>query len=236
MRLRRVLLSLLYWALGILGVLLVARWASAPDPLMAQEGQVTRARATGVVYGKERLGQIVEVPRDGLAAVQFWLLAHRRDSDGAVILRVTAPEDPDHPLALVTLPLRDLPEQPPVTFKLPPFDSIRTPALELTLEAPDLDRAHAVSVLGAGNFYGGGMLMVNGKPRPNEDLAFQLWGQPLHGDTLVPLTRMAMGRPWLFGQPLLYLTLLWLVLWAYGWLLVGVLHQALRYVRAPSAE
>jgi hypothetical protein len=218
--------ALLYWLLGIACAALLLRWAAQPGPLAPSDGQLTRQRASGLIYGEERLAQVVAVPRDGLAAVQFWMLVHRRDEPGNVVLRVAALDAPEMPLAIIAIPLRDMPAAPPVTFPLPPFDRATTPSLLLTLEAPELDRDHAPSVLGADNLYGSGLLMVNGRPRNSEDLAFQLLSRPLQGDRLLPLSRLASGRPGPFGWPPLYLLLpiavLWVGAWAVGWLVGAV--------------
>jgi hypothetical protein len=150
--------ALLYWLLGIACAALLLRWAAQPGPLAPSDGQLTRQRASGLIYGEERLAQVVAVPRDGLAAVQFWMLVHRRDEPGNVVLRVAALDAPEMPLAIIAIPLRDMPAAPPVTFPLPPFDRATTPSLLLTLEAPELDRDHAPSVLGADNLYGSGLI------------------------------------------------------------------------------
>jgi hypothetical protein len=229
---RALLFSLLYWALGALCALMAARWAEAHGPLVVEASQLVRARATGVIYGEQRLGQIVEVPRNGLAAARFWLLAHRRGG-GALVLHVAAPGDPARDLARVELPMSELPAQPPVTFALPTFDPARTPVLLLTLEAPELDRAQALSVLGADNFYGGGTLLVNDAPRPAEDLSFQLLSRRLQGDQLLPLTRLSLGRPGISGRPGLYVALLVLVAWACLWMLLVMLRWAWGALQKP---
>lgn len=222
----RIVAALLYWLLGVGVAVALVRWASVPAAMVPRDGQLTRARASGVIYGGERLAQVVAVPRDGLVAVQFWMLAHQRDSAGSVVLRVAALDTPDLPLAIIAIPLRDLPPQPPVTFPLPQFNPATTPSLLLTLEAPKLDRSHAPSVLGAGNLYGNGLLLVNGQPRSGEDLAFRLFSRSLQADQLLPLSRLALGRPGPFGWPPLYLllavALLWVGAWAIGWLVCVV--------------
>jgi hypothetical protein len=220
------LAALLYWLVGVACAVALLRWGMQPGPLVPSDGQLTRGRASGLIYGDERLSQVVAVPRDGLVAVQFWLLAYRRDAPGNVVLRVAALEAPDLPLAIIAIPLRDLPATPPVTFPLPALNAASTPALLLTLEAPTLNREHAPSVLGAGNLYGNGLLLVNGRPRIAEDLAFQLLSRPLQADQLLPISRLAAGKPGLFGWPQLYLllplALLWVGAWAIGWLVAAV--------------
>ena len=85
--------ALLYWLAGIVCAVLVLRWAAQPGPLTPSDGQLTRQRSSGLIYGEERLAQVVAVPRDGLAAVRFWMLAHRRDAPGNVVLRVDGEDE-----------------------------------------------------------------------------------------------------------------------------------------------
>lgn len=223
---KRYLASLIYWTLGLVGFVFAAAWARTPAALYAVGEQTERSHLAGVIYGDQRLSQIVEVPREGIAAVQFWLLAHQPSDNGSIVLRVSTPAAPDHDLAQVSLRLSDLPPQPPVSFRLPAFDRTSTPALLLTLEAPELDRAHAISVLGGGNRYGRGTLLVNEAPHVGEDLAFRLFALRTHGDTFLPLTRLASERPGIFGQTWLYVAVVWAVLWAYGWMMINVVRWA----------
>jgi hypothetical protein len=228
-RILAILAALLYWGLGVAGILTLLPWAMLPTAPFPTEGQTVLARASGLIYGEERIGQVVAVPRDGLVAIQFWLLAHRRDSSNLVILRVANPAAPEQPLARIGIPLRDLPANGPTTFPLPSFDQARTPILILILEAPDLDRDHAPAVLGADNLYGGGMLLANGAPRNGQDLAFQLFARKLQGDQLVPLSHLSSGRPTPFDQPELYLVGLWATAWVGVWALGQVLYAVVQH-------
>ena len=227
--------AVLYWGLGVACAAALLKWGMQPGELVPNDGQLTRVRASGLIYGDERLAQVVAVPREGLAAVQFWMLAHRRDAEGNVVLRVAALDAPEQPLAIIAIPLHDLPTQPPVTFPLPPFNRATTPSLLLTLEAPALDRDHAPAVLGAGNLYGSGLLLVNGQPRNGEDLAFRLFSRPIQADRLLPLSRLAGGRPGLFGWPPLYLLLMTGLLWVGAWAMSCLVTLVAREAALPQA-
>ena len=222
----RYLASLIYWTLGLVGLVFAAAWTRTPAVLYPVQEQTERSQLTGVIYGDQRLSQIVEVPREGIVAVQFWLLTHQPSDNGTIVLRVSTPAAPERDLAQVSLRTSNLPQLPPVSFRLPTFNRVSTPMLVLTLEAPDLDRAHAVSVLGSGNRYGRGTLLIDGAPRIGEDLAFRLFALRTYGDSLLPLTRLASERPGIFGQPWLYVAAMWAVLWAYGWVMINAVRWA----------
>lgn len=219
--------ALLYWIAALLSAALVGVWANVPLPLQTVAVQDQRVRAAALVYGDQSVSQVVAVPRSGLSAIAFWLLNHQRDAPGTITLRVTTPEQPADTLALVSLPFAALPTQQPVRFDLPTFTQAATPVLVFTLQSTDLDRAHALSVLGGDNTYGQGLMLVNGTMRPAEDLAFRAFVGERQGDTILPLSRMAQGRPGLFGQPAFYATIVWIGLWAYLWAALLLLRWAI---------
>lgn len=212
----RLLFITIYWILGCIGAGLAGNWANtelANYPIVTQS---ERVRSSGLIYGEQRLGQIIAVPREGMTAIQFWLLAHQRDS-GELILRITTPKQPDITLAEIHVPVADLPARPPVTFALPHLTASETPVILFTLEAPALDRAHAITVFGGDNTYGQGTMLINGSARPHEDLAFATLANSYQGDQLLPFSRIAQNRPGIFGQPGFYAVLLWLGIWTYLW-------------------
>ncbi len=212
----RLLFITLYWLIGCISASLAGNWANTEltnYPIVTQ-GQ--RVRSSGLIYGEQRLSQIIAVPQEGMTAVQFWLLAHQRRS-GEVILRITTPQQRTTTIAEVHIPLADLPLRPPVTFALPHLTAATTPVVLFTLEAPALDRAHAITVFGGDNSYGQGMLLINGSARPHEDLAFTTLANSYQGDQLFPFSRIAQNRPGIFGQPGLYAALLCVGVWTYLW-------------------
>jgi hypothetical protein len=179
-------------------------------------------------------GQTFVVERDELVAVQVLLFAGPTTRDDPVTLRLRYASSDLPDLAVVTHPLSALARQEmtvfafaPLTFVFPP--GVVTTTLRIDLEAPTLTPPDWVTVMAGPNTYSAGELFVDGMPKSGADLAFQPIYRQRWFDLVLPISRMAYGRPGLMGWPPFYAVL------AYGY--VVALWQALTRVwRAIDAR
>jgi hypothetical protein len=166
-----------------------------------------------LVYGRlnrdHTFGQTFVVERDTLVAVRVLLFAGPTNRDDLVALHLRYAESGPPDLVVVTLPLHALVRQEMTTFAIPPLmlDSppqVVTTTLRIDLEAPTLPPEDSITVMAGPNTYPDGQLLADGKARPMADLAFQPVYQRRWFDTLLPISRMAHGKPGLLGWPQLY--------------------------------
>jgi hypothetical protein len=174
-------------------------------------------------------GQTFIVERDELVALRILLFANptARDDTVTLYLRYAGTALPD--LAVVTLPVRALAQRDMTTFAIPPLrldfpPQVVTATLRLDLEAPTLPPGEWITVIAGPDTYRGGVLFVDGQARPAADLAFQSVYRRRWFDVIVPISRLAHGKPGPLGWPQLYA----LLAYAFGLALARALYQLWR--------
>ena len=177
-------------------------------------------------------GQTFAVERDDLVAIRVLLFANPTDRDDQVTLRLRFADGAMRELAVAQLPIRALAGRKMATFSIRPLTfnfpaHVLTARLRLDLEAPTLAPTEWITVIGGPDTYPEGTLFVNGVPRSSADLAFQPIYQRRWFDTLLPISRMAHGKPGILGRPQLYAVLAYL----YCVLLVSAILRLWRVVR-----
>jgi hypothetical protein len=163
----------------------------------------------GRLSREHTFGQTFVVERDDLVAVRVLLFASPTERDDPVTLHLRYADRALPDLAAVTLPLRDLARQELTTFALPPLTLIFPPQLVTTtlridLEAPTLAPTDWVTVMAGPDSYQRGALFQDGAPRPWADLAFEPVYRQRWFDRVLPISRMAYGKPGLLGWPQSY--------------------------------
>jgi hypothetical protein len=184
------------------------------------------ARATWLVAevsAERRFTQEFPVTRDRLVGVQLLLLRsglRPELNNELVTVRLHTATRPGPDLAVASLPLGALNTDQPTEFRFPPFSpTVPASALSTTLvvvvEAPTLP-ANSGLMLGAAsrNAYDG-VLRINDQRFARFDLALTPVYEPLIGDRLLPLSRMALGKPGVLGWPPFYLMLMFAYVWAF---------------------
>ncbi len=96
----------------------------------------------------------------------------------------------------------------PLTFDFP--TQLVTTTLRIDLEAPDLPPEAWITVMAGPDTYADGELFADGKARPAADLAFQPVYRSRWLDALLPISRVAHGKPGLLGWPQLYVLLVYI--------------------------
>jgi hypothetical protein len=139
-----------------------------------------------------------------LVAVRLLLFANPGDRDTPVTLRLQYTEGDRFTLAVVTLPVGMFDRSGWTTFAIPPQTLTLTTSLQLDVESPTLPSNDWITVMAGPNTYPHGELFVNGVPHPAADLAFQPIYRRRWIDWLLPISRMALGKPGLLGWPPLY--------------------------------
>ncbi|HEY3227693.1 MAG TPA: hypothetical protein VGJ87_00650 [Roseiflexaceae bacterium] len=205
-----------------------------------------------LVFGRlsreHSFGQTFVVERDDLVALRVFLLANPTDRGDPIMLRLRY-ADPGLPfdklanrrddsgaapdLAVAVLPMRALARGDYTTFAIPPLTlnfppGVVTTTLLLDLQAPTLAPLDWVTVMAGPDTYPGGELFAGGDPRPAVDLAFQPVYRRRWFDILLPISRMAHGKPGVLGWPQLYA----LLAYAYCIILVRVFAAVRRVVQA----
>lgn len=186
--------------------------------------QRERSWVADYLHGQRQVRQIVELPLTGLAGVRLWLPRPALPGAGRISLRLRSLEDGAE-LGRAQVAVAALDPARPTLFRIGPADGPAPPprrpvAAELILEAEQVDRASAVSVMAGPNRYGGGLLLRGGRQIPRADLAFEVLYDTRWFDRILPITRIAWGRPGVLGWPPLYALLAWLIVWGNGWLLL----------------
>jgi hypothetical protein len=205
-----------------------------------------------LVFGRlsreHSFGQTLVVERDDLVALRVFLLANPTDREDPVMLRLRY-ADPGLPfdklanrrddssaapdLAVAVLPMRALARGDYTTFAIPPLmlnspPGVVTTTLLFDLQAPTLAPSDWITVMAGPDTYPGGELFADGDPRPAFDLAFQPIYRRHWLDILLPISRMAHGKPGVLGWPQLYA----LLAYAYCVVLVRVFVAVWRVVQA----
>ncbi len=203
--------SLLLWiAVLIIGISSLTTDVSGPAP-------VERNWVLGKLDSTQSFGQTFRVDAAELVAVRVLLFAPAEPRNDLITLRLRYATTATPDLAVVSLPVRELARQGMTTFSLPTLrlraDPHAAPVqLQLTLEAPTLPPSAGVSVMAGPDTYAEGTLLANDVPRAFADLAFQPVYRQRWIDNLFPLSRLADGKPGVFGWPPLYP----LLAYAYG--------------------
>jgi hypothetical protein len=223
--------TLFYWLVVFIAMAFVSTLAGAEVSLRAVDSQDERIRASAYLYGEQKISQIVQVPRDGLMGLDIWLLSHKLPEEGELIVHLTQPDKVDLEIRQITIPFAEIPDQQPLHISFPEIAVTTAPVVKITLEAPILTRAQAFSVLGGDNNYSHGMLLLNDRPRPQEDLSFRLYSQNRVGDEFLPVSRFADERPGIFGQPGFYASIFWLCFATYIWALIAFVRWLLSQQR-----
>jgi hypothetical protein len=139
-----------------------------------------------------------------LVAVRLLLFANPGDRDTLVTLRLRYAEGDRSTLAVVILPVSMFDRGGWTTFEIPPLTLTMTSSLRLDVESPTLPSNDWITVMAGPDTYPHGELFVNGMPHPVADLAFQPVYRRRWIDWLLPISRMALGKPGLLGWPPLY--------------------------------
>lgn len=226
-RSRLVLLGLFLAGLG------VVFWLASAPTVRVGDAYREASEPAEALYDNHPIGQIIAPPLDQLVGLRLWL---RRPAAprGTLALHVRS-LDQGLDLALIELPVADLPAQGPTSFRLPerlaaPLQMNRRETLELMLTSQGVDSADPVMVAVGGNGYGYGLLVRAGREMPRADLVFETLYQARLLDRVVPITTIAYGRPGIFGAPQLYALLLYSVLA----LLLAFVTRVLRAAFAPE--
>jgi hypothetical protein len=187
------------------------------------------------VHREQRLTQSFVVEHDRLAGVQLSLYTSglQRDKvDEPVIVRLRTTLRPSPPLAEAQLPLGALNPRGPTAFFFEPMPfspvfpaDVLSTTLYLEVEAPTLAAGSGLMIAGTSNNYHDGVLRVGERRLTRYDMAFTPIYTPLLGDRLLPLSRLAMGKPGLLGWPPFYVLLLYLHLLALGVALRALLRR-----------
>lgn len=227
--------ALFYWLVVLISMAFVWMFAGVETSLQIADSQDQRVRASAYLYGEQKISQIVQVPRDGLVGLDMWLLSHKLPEEGELIVHITQPDKIDLEIRQIVLPFAELSDQQPIHIRFPEIAVTTAPVVKITFEAPSLTRAQAFSVFGGDNNYSHGMLLLNDRPRPQEDLSFRLYSQYLLADEFLPVSRFSSERPGIFGQPGFYAALFWLCLATYVWALQAFVRWLLT-LRAQFAK
>jgi hypothetical protein len=139
-----------------------------------------------------------------LIGVRVLLFANPGARDEPVTLRLRYAEGDLPELAVATLSLRELGRRDWTTFAIQPLALHLTATLRLDLEAPTLPSDDWITVMAGPDTYAGGELFAGSTSRPKIDLAFQPVYRRRWLDGVLPITRMALGKPGLLGWPPLY--------------------------------
>jgi hypothetical protein len=191
-----------------LGLLLVLVFSSLATD-RAGPAPTERNWVFGRLNRERSFGQTFVAPPGELVAVRVLLFAdpHGRDDPVTLRLRYADGDLPD--LALATLPLRRVGRSDWTTFEIPSLTLSLTAALRLDLAVPTLPATDWVTVMAGRDTYPDGTLLVDGRLRPMADLAFQPVYRHRWLDGLLPITRMAQGKPGALGWPPLYALLVY---------------------------
>ncbi len=177
-------------------------------------------------------GQTFMVEYDQLAAIRVLLFPPREPLDDLVTLRLHYPDDNLPDLAYVTLPVQSIASNGMTTFtfdpvRLQPVSDRSNLTLQFTIEAPTLAIGNGITVIGGPDTYAAGQLFINGKPDQGADLAFQPLYRMRWFDRILPISRMADGKPGMLGWPPFYA----LLVYAYGYILFRVIVRMWQTVR-----
>ncbi len=216
MRMRWLVWQVMPW-LGLAVVLLI----STRTTTVVGAGPAQRNLVLGKLDQQHSFGQVFVAEQLYLSGIRVLLVPPPGERDDLVTLRlgVVAAGLPD--LAVVSLPVHALARQGMTTFAFEPLHLRMTPhsvttTLQLTLEAPTLPPAYGITVIAGADSYAGGHLLVNGVARTQFDLAFQLLYQQRWLDQVLPISRLAEGRPGLLGWPPFYALLVYGYLYVLG--------------------
>jgi hypothetical protein len=149
-------------------------------------------------------GQTFVAQPGTLIALRVLLLANPSDRDDRVTLRLRYVDRDLPDLAVSSLPLRELSQRDWATFKLQPLTLNLTSSLRLDVEAPTLSQNDWITVIAGPDTYPDGEMLVDNLHRQSADLAFQPVYQRRWIDGLLPISRMAQGKPGVLGWPPLY--------------------------------
>jgi len=208
-RRRRILLGLLFVSLGLVIWLAVTPTVRVGDAFRAA------TQPAESLFDSHPVGQIITLPLDQLVGIRLWL-QHPASARGTLTLRVRS-LDQQRDITQIRVPVAGLPADGPTTFNLPvdklaPLQMHRRETLELMLTTSGVESADPVGVGVGGNGYGYGLLVRDGREIPQSDLVFEALYQARLLDRIVPITRIAYGRPGIFGAPLFYALLIYALL------------------------
>jgi hypothetical protein len=183
----------------------------------------------GRLSREHTFGQTFMVERGELVAIRMVLLSAPGDHSDTVVLRLHSAEDGLPDLAVAKMPVQALAQTDWTTFEIPPVTISQTTTLRLDLAAPTLTPSDWVTVIAGPDTYPDGELYADGQPNPTTDLAFQPVYRQRWFDWLLPISRMAHGKPGVLGWPPLYALL------AYCFCLILALALARLWSTARSA-
>lgn len=194
--------------LALAAGLVLVLWASTVEELVRGPAQTERSWIAGQVFEGRQLGQSAKLRLEYLAAIRVWLLPPLAPGEGRLALQVRLAE-PGAELGTVETAVADLSSSGPTTFWLPSlrargygiYDLV---GVQLLLDARDVSRAEAASLAAGPNIYRDGALLIDGRPLPRADMAFETLYRTTLADRVLPISRIAAGRPGLLGWPPLY--------------------------------
>jgi hypothetical protein len=178
-----------------LSILVTERAGTTPAERNYVFGRLSRERS---------FGQTFAASPGNLVGVRVLLFANTNAREDPVTLRLGYAEGNLPELAIVVLPLHALDRRTWSTFDIPPLALNLTTTLRLDIEARTLPPSDWITVMAGPNTYPDGLLFIDDMPHPAIDLAFQPVYQNRPLDDLLPITRMALGKPGLLGWPPLY--------------------------------
>ncbi len=226
-RFKLLLLSLLPW-IGLLVVLI----GSSITVEVSGQGAPDGNQKVGVLYRGHSFGQTFVAEYSQLTAIRVRLVPVASELAEPIILRLRrhAAGTPD--LVVVSMPIHDIVPAEMTTFSFAPLSlesniATITPTLEFLLETPTLRPAEGVTGLGGLDTYPDGVLLLNGEQREALDLTFQPIYLRRWFDALLPISRMAAGKPGILGWPPFYA----LLVYGYGYLLLLGLIRLWRTIR-----
>ncbi len=207
--------------LGLVVVLLI----STQTTTVVGTGPAQRNLVLGKLDQQHSFGQVFVAEQLYLSGIRVLLVPPPGEREDLVTLRLRVYTEGLPDLAVVSLPVHALARQGMTTFAFEPLRLRMTPhpvttTLQLTLEAPTLPPAYGITVIAGADSYAGGHLLVNGVARTQFDLAFQPLYQQRWLDRLLPISRLAEGRPGLLGWPPFYALLVYGYLYVLGRILM----------------
>jgi hypothetical protein len=224
----KLLLPYLFAWIGFLTVLI----GSSITVEVPGQGVPDGNQEIGPLYRSHSFGQTFVAEYSQLTAIRVRLVPVVPELAEPIILRLRrhAAGTPD--LVVVSMPIHDISPMEMTTFSFAPLSlgsgiSPITPTLELLLETPTLRPAEGVTGLGGLDTYPDGVLLINDEQREALDLTFQPIYLRRWFDALLPISRMAAGKPGILGWPPFYA----LLVYGYGYLLLLGLIRLWRTTR-----
>jgi hypothetical protein len=184
-------------------------------------GMLQQNNQLGRIEREGALGQTFVLEADQLVALRVRLAPGTRRGTDLVTLHLRYPNPALPDLATASVQLDSLATDDmtifafdPVTLDFPP--AVLTTTLRFDLEAPTLVPGAGLMVLGDRDSYADGEFFKGTTPIPAIDMAFEPIYRRRWIDSILPISRMAHGKPGILGWPPFYALLAYVFLLALG--------------------